>query len=121
LGHGAEGGGIAEDFGFGDACADELPSGACGVYAEDAASAAVDVAGDVAHEFLGHGDLHSDVGLQQAGRGLLYGVLDGHGGGDLEGHVGGVHGVEGAVEEFDDDVHHGMGGDDTAREGLVRA
>src|SRR5918999_106712 len=69
------------------------------------------VAHDVADELCGREDLDLDVRFQQDGPRLLYGVLERHGPRDLEGHLRGVHRVEGAVVEANLHVHDRVAGD----------
>jgi hypothetical protein len=54
------------------------------------------------------------IGSRSVGSGLAHGILEGHGTGDLERHLGGVDLVEGAIEQRDLDVHHRIAGEHAA-------
>ena len=86
-----------------------LPSSG-GIHAHDAAPALVQIADDVAHVAVGHGDLQLAHRLQQDRVGLRQGGLVGQLGGGLEGDLGGVHRVVGAVVQHGLQVHHGVAG-----------
>src|SRR5215470_7984251 len=87
LGHRPQLRGVAEHLAERHERADDLRRPA-GVHPLDLAPTAVQVADDVAHELLGHRDLDPHHRLEDDRAGLLDGVLDGHRGGDLEGHLG---------------------------------
>src|SRR5688572_24033958 len=85
----------------------------------DLATAAVEVADDVAHELLGHRHLDPHDRLEDGRIGLGEGVLDGHGSGDLERHLGRVDVMERAVEQGDLHVDHREAGVDAGLEGFA--
>jgi hypothetical protein len=76
----------------------------------DLAAAPREVADDVTEELLGGDDLDLHHRLEQNRAGALGAVLDRHRAGDLEGHLGGVDIVEGAVDQLDLDVDHRVAG-----------
>ena len=61
------------------------------------------------------------MGSSRTGVGLAAGLLEGHGTGDLKGHLGGVHLVVGAVVQSDLHVHHGVAGQHTGLHGALDA
>ena len=117
---GAEVGGVAEHLAQRHLGADHLGV-ATVLHALDLAAARGEVAHDVAHVLLGRLDLDLLDRLEKNRVGLLEGVLDGHGAGDLEGGLGGVDLVVGAVDELDLDVDDRVAGDDAALERLLDA
>ena len=120
LGAGAQVGGVAEHLREGDVGVDLLGPGA-GLQFGDGSPAGVEIADHVAHILVGDDDADLHDGFQQGGIGLTAGVLEGHGSGDLEGHLGGVHLVVGPVEERDLHVHHGEAGHDARVHGAPDA
>ena len=109
-GNGAQDRGVAEHLHQRDAAVDLLRALAETAHAVDAAAAAVDVADDLAHVFVGGVDLDLHDRFQNVRRSLGDGFLDGQLGAGLEGLFAGVHGVETAVEQDELDVHHRIAG-----------
>src|SRR3954466_1190233 len=86
----------------------------------DVTPAAVDVADHRAEERLGGGHLDLEHRLQQDRLGLPCGLLERRDTGDLEGELGGVDVVVGAVLEADLDVDHRVAGEHAELHGLLR-
>ena len=81
-----------------------------GLHPEHFSAPAVQVPDHIPHAFIRHRDLHVHDGFENHRLGLLDGVFESHGTGDLEGHVGGVHVVVGAVVERHAHIHHRIAG-----------
>ena len=79
------------------------------------------VADHVAHVVLRGDHLDGHDRLQEHRAGLAGGVLHGHGAGDLEGHLGGVDVVVGAVDQGDPDVDGRVAGQHARGERLLDA
>ena len=77
----------------------------------DLAAPGVDVADDVAHEFLGRHDLDLHQRLEEHGLRLGRGVLESQRAGDLEGHLRRVDLVERAVVQAHPDADHREAGE----------
>src|SRR5919107_3697927 len=120
LGLGANGRRVTEHLGERHHGADNL-SAAAGVHTLNVAAPGREVAHHVAHELFGHDDLDVHHGLQEDRVGPLEGLLDGHGTGDLERHLGGVDVVVRTVDQLDPDVDHGVSGDDAGIQRLLDA
>ncbi len=85
------------------------------------ASAAVEVADDVAHVVLGRDDLDEHDRLEQDWRRLAGRFLEGHGAGDLERHFRRVDFVERTVLQGDPHVDGGIAGEHACGERLLDA
>src|SRR5215211_572421 len=120
LGLGAHGGRVTEHLGQRHHGPDDLAA-AAGVHALDLPTPRGEVAHHVAHELLGHDDLDVHHGLQKNRVGPLEGLLDGHGTGDLERHLGGVDVVVRPIDELYLDVDDRVSGDDARIERLLDA
>src|SRR5512142_1451596 len=120
LGHGAELRRVAEHLGERHFGVDDLHAGAI-AHLLDGAALGGEVADDVAHELLGgeHLDLHDR--LEEDRSGLLAGVLERHGTGDLEGDFVRVDVVVGAVVDGDLHVDDRVAGLDAAIERFLHA
>src|SRR5919107_568904 len=118
LGLGAHGGRVTEHLGQRHHGPDDLTA-AAGVHTLYLASPRREVAHHVAHKLLGHDDFYVHHGFQKDRVGPLEGLLDGHGTGYLERHLGGVDVVVRAVDELHPDIHHGVAGDDAGIERLL--
>src|SRR6266852_585607 len=105
LGLGPQVGGVTEHVAQRHIGAHHLHGGPA-FHAEDLAAARGQVAEDLAHELLGHDDLHLHDRLEQRWLALLHAVLGRHRPGDGEGHLVGVDFVVGAVDQRRLDVHH---------------
>src|SRR5215210_1918490 len=111
LGLGAHGGCVPEHLGERHHRADDLPA-AARVHTLDLASPCREVAHNVAHELFGYDDLDVHYWLQQDRDGSLEGLLGGHATRYLEGHLGGVDLVVGAVNQLHPDIHDRVASDD---------
>ena len=120
LGLGAKVGSVTEHLAQRHLGTDELAVLAI-LHALDLAAATGEVAHNVAHVLLGGLDLDSHDRLEQLRIGLLEGVLDSHGTGDLEGGLGGVDLVVRTVEQGDLNVEDREAGDNTGVQGLLDA
>ena len=87
----------------------------------DLAAAGVEVADDVTHVVLGRGDLDGHHRLEQHRVGLAGRLLERHRAGDLEGELGRVDVVVGAVVQGDLDVDQRVAGEDAELHGLLGA
>mmetsp|Transcript_13838 Transcript_13838/g.27027 ORF Transcript_13838/g.27027 Transcript_13838/m.27027 type:complete len:662 (-) Transcript_13838:374-2359(-) len=85
------------------------------------ATPAVDVADDVAHGLLRHGDLDLHDGLHELGASLAQALACGGAAGDLEGHDGGVDVVVGAVEQRRLAPNHGEAGENAVAHHRLQA
>src|SRR5665647_218308 len=85
----------------------------------DLATARVEVADHVAHVDLGRTHLDGHHRLEEHGVGPPYGLLQNHGAGDLEGHLGGVDVVVAAVEQRGLDADQRVAGQDTELHGVL--
>src|SRR6266480_1126258 len=117
LGLGPQVRGIAEHVAQRHVSTDDLHGGPP-FHAQDLAAARAEVTEDLAHEFLGHDDLHLHDRLEQGRLALAHAVLGGHRAGDGERHLRGVDLVIGAVHQGGLDVDYRKAGQDAAVEGL---
>ena len=111
-------GGIAKHIGQRDQRVD-LHGAGTALLTLDLTAAAVQVADDITQVLVGDddGDLHH--GLQQAGRRLAAGLLEGHGAGNLKGHLRGVDLMVGAEGQVDLHVHHRVASQHTGLHGAL--
>ena len=79
----------------------------------DLATTGVEVADDGTEVVLGGGHLNGHQRLEQTRARLASGLLEGHRTGDLEGHLGGIDLVVGAVEQGDLDILDRVAGENT--------
>mmetsp|Transcript_68955 Transcript_68955/g.202419 ORF Transcript_68955/g.202419 Transcript_68955/m.202419 type:complete len:844 (-) Transcript_68955:12-2543(-) len=77
------------------------------VHVADLPTARVEIANDAAHVLLRRSDLDLHDRLQDHRVAVAGTLLEASAAGDLEGHHGGVHGVEGTVRQLHLDVNHG--------------
>src|SRR5690606_18402779 len=87
-------------------------------HAFDLTPAGIQVADHIAHVLLWGRDLDVGHGLEQLDTGTLGGLLDSHGAGDAEGHLGGVDVVVRAVDEDGPDIDERVSGEDPVLEGV---
>ena len=121
LGHGAQVDGVGHHLRHGHLGLQHCLAVAGGVHAHDAAPALVQVTHDIAYIVIGHGDLQLADGLHQYGLGLGQGLLEGKARRQLEGNIGGVHGVVRTVGEGGLQEHHGVAGQHAGEAALAQA
>merc|ERR1719198_1036807 len=112
LGEGAQLANVAEHRRERDGGSDDLHV-ALLVHAVDHATTGVQVTNDATHVVLWRGDLDLHDGLRDHWLAALRALLEARAAGNLEGHDGGVHGVEGAIGQLDLDINHRVAGNDT--------
>ena len=120
LGHGAQVDGVAHQLGFGALRLDDLFAVTGGGHAHDAAAALVEIAEDIAHVLIGHGDLQLADRLKQNGGGFGHGCLVSEVGSGLERDFGGVNGVIGTVIKDGLEVDDGITGERTVQAGFAQ-
>ena len=119
LGHGPQVDGVRSHLSHGHLGLNDLLAAGGGSHTHDAAAALVQIADDVAHVAVGHGDLQLAHGLQQHGVGLGHSGLVGQLSGGLEGDFRGVHGVVASIIQHGLQVDHGVTGQRTMDAGLA--
>ena len=107
VGGGTQLGRVSEHLGHGNDGRDDLQLRA-GLQVLDPAAPGVQISDHVTHPVLGHRDLDLHQGLEQRDAGQTAGIAVAHGTGDLERHLRGIDLVERTVEQFDEDVTHGV-------------
>ena len=118
LGYGAEVAGVGHQLGEGDEGGYELgvPRVLYGLYLAPPGAYVPD---HVPHVLLRHGYLKPHYRLKEDGFAPLEGVPKGEGSRPLEGQLGGVHLVVGAVYQLHLYIHHGEAGQDPLLHGLL--
>ena len=97
----------------------DLLRAAAGLEALDLTTAGVEVADHVAHVLVGDDDADLHDRLEQRRAGLLAGLLEGHGAGDLERHFRGVDLVIRTIVQRDLDVDDRVPGENTGEHGAL--
>ena len=121
LGHGAQVDGVAHQLGLGALGLDDLLTVAGRGHAHDAAAALIEVAEDIAHVLIGHGDLQLADGLEQNGGRLGHRGLVGKVRGGLERDFRGVDRVIGAIVEHALEVDDRIAGERAVDHGFAQA
>src|SRR5580704_119330 len=104
-GYRAQIGGVLENLRHRDERLDHLAV-ALAIHPEHAPAPRIKVADDVAHAFVGTGDVDRHDRFEQDRPRFFEGMLEAHRGGDLEGHIGGIDVVVAAVVDGDLEVDH---------------